>query len=238
MSLDALAPLFSGPVSAYGDRLVPFTDARLGLPGTALLEPATLSGQLARFARTYPDAAPDPRAVASIWSKHHFAALIVPTLAASLILGRTLPVALSAIEVVSDADGRTIALKLANAGIRITGPGRFAPLIADHIRPLADALAAVSGLAPRVVWGDAGNVLDAILGKAELAAACDPSGLAAACDLIRLRRGPDGHPNPLFDAVRHVGPAPGTRRRKVCCLRYLIPTQSLCAACPLPARPA
>ncbi|MCJ2036120.1 siderophore-iron reductase FhuF [Methylobacterium sp. J-068] len=238
MSLDALAPLFSGPLSAYEGRLVPFADARPGLSGTALLEPATLSAHLARFARTYPDVAPDPRAVASIWSKHHFAALVVPTLAASLILGRTLPVALDAIAVVSDAEGRTLALKLRDAGAPAPGPERFAPLIEGHIRPLAAALAAVSGLAPRVIWGNAGNVLDAILNKAELAAACDPSGLAAARDLIRHRCGPDGRPNPLFDAVRYVGPEAATRQRKVCCLRYLIPAQTLCAACPLPARPA
>jgi ferric iron reductase protein FhuF len=233
--LTGLEPLFVGPLEAYRDRLVPLDDPRPSVAGLDLLRPDVLSDRLARFARTYER--PEPRAVASIWLKHHLAALLPVTVAAALLLGRTLPVALDEVEVVQDDEGRTVALKLPDAGT--PSAGEFEALVAGHLAPLIAALSGASGLAPRVAWSNAGNVLDLLvrqLGERPLA---DRRPHDAALALMQARRLPDGRPNPLHEPVRLVAGSDGPRRRRrVCCLRYLIPPLSLCAGCPLPAHPA
>jgi ferric iron reductase protein FhuF len=235
MTLPELDPLFAGPLEAYRGRLVPLEDPRPSIAGSDLLRPEVLGDRLARFARTY--ARPEPRAVASIWLKHHLAALLPVTVAAAVLMGRTLPVALEAVEVVEDAEGRTVALKLSDAGTSFAG--NLESLVDGHLAPLIAAVSAASGLAPRVAWSNAGNVLDLLvrqLGELPLA---DRGPHDAAADLMRGRRLPNGRPNPLHEPVRLVpGPDGPRRQRRVCCLRYLIPSLSLCAGCPLPARPA
>ncbi|MEH3117464.1 MAG: siderophore-iron reductase FhuF [Methylorubrum populi] len=237
MTLEALAPLFTGPLAPYADRLVPASDPRPGVSGRALLDPEILAERLARFARNYE--APEPRAVASIWSKHHLASLVVPTLLAELVLGRTLPVALDAVEVIAGADGRSSAFRLRESDPPLAPRGRFAPLIDGHLEPLFDGLAAVSGLRPRVLWSNAGLVFDGIARQAEALPLPDRAGLDALRRLLADARRPDGRPNALHAPVRLVGPAgAASRRRRVCCLRYLIPAQGLCGTCPIETRPA
>lgn len=245
MTLSALNALFVGPLEGYRDRLVSAEDARPSLRGADLLDPAVLTGQLDRFARTF--AEPEPRAVASIWAKQHFAMLVVPTLAASIVLDLVLPVALDTIAVIPDEGGLTRALKLhgdpaGDAGVRAPAD-RFGALIDGHLAPLIGALAAVSGVAPRVLWSNAGNIFEFVVRRTEGLAPAGRTGHAAAAHVLTSRRRA-GASNPLFEPIRYLsaagaadGPAP-RRTRKVCCLRYLIPDQNLCGACPLPERPA
>jgi ferric iron reductase protein FhuF len=238
MTFVALDALFRGPLEPYRERVVPHDDPRPSLAGTALIERHILNEHLTRFARTFPD--PEPRAVASIWSKHHFAALIPPTLAAYIVLGRILPTALDVVGVVTGEDGRTAAFKLRDTGARSDSSALpFAALLEGHLTPLVTALADVSGLAPRVLWSNAGNVFDFVVRQAGMEPLVDRAGLAAAERLLASRRLPSGDPNPLFEPVRIVTEGEQQRRRRrVCCLRYLHPTQSLCATCPLPRRPS
>ncbi|XYD11601.1 siderophore-iron reductase FhuF [Methylobacterium sp. NMS12] len=108
---------------------------------------------------------------------------------------------------------------------------------------MVDALAAVSGVAPRVLWSNAGNIFEFVVRRTQGLPQEGGAGHAAAARVLTSRRR-SGAPNPLFEPIRYVpeaGDAPGgsppRRVRKVCCLRYFIPDQSLCGACPLPARP-
>ena len=90
------------------------------------------------------------------------------------------------------------------------------------------AVAQASGLAPKVLWSNVGNWFDGLAGEAE---AMGAAGAGDARALLGLERAPDGTRNPLFAAVRHT---PKGRKRKVCCLRYLMPELDLCDTCPLP----
>lgn len=251
MILSPLNALFVGPLEGYRDRIVSAEDPRPSVRGADLLDPRVLTDQLDRFARTF--AAPEPRAVASIWAKQHFSMLVVPALAANIVLDLVLPVALDAVEIVPDDGGLTRALKLRDPAAGSDGPGghtgarapadRFGALIDAHLAPLVGALAAVSGVAPRVLWSNAGNIFEFVVRRTEGLPQAGRTGHAAAASVLTSRRR-SGVPNPLFAPIRYVpeagdapAGAPPRRVRKVCCLRYLIPDQSLCGACPLPARP-
>ncbi|WP_336493113.1 siderophore-iron reductase FhuF, partial [Methylobacterium nigriterrae] len=82
-----------------------------------------------------------------------------------------------------------------------------------------DGLAACARLAPRVLWSNAASLYAWIV--AEIAH--DPSvpaAVVAGAEAVMLRHHwPDGRRNPLHAPPRTAG----ERRRRVCCLRYLLP---------------
>ncbi|SHJ00066.1 ferric iron reductase protein FhuF [Roseomonas rosea] len=189
---------------------------------------------LSRFALTYPDQ-PDRRAVASIWSKWHFAAVMPPVLAASLCLDHALPVPLDGVDVLLDPQGKTIGIRPAAAGEAHPTEDpftRFAPLVFGHLEPLIEALAQNGRGAPRLFWSNVGTLFENLLQRLQHGG--QAPALAQGEALLRTRVWPGGRPNLLFEPVRHANPAdPSTRMRRVCCLRYLIPSLPACASCPL-----
>ncbi|MDE1571166.1 siderophore-iron reductase FhuF [Aquabacter sediminis] len=224
----ALAPLFRGPLAPYAEALRLETDSAAH-PGSVLSDPPFLTAQTRLFARRF--AQPERRAVASLWMKHHVSAVLTPVLAANLLLGRQMPVALEEIQVLPGPDGIAKALILRHPGTPISRDdphARFAPLLEGHVAPLVKALAKASGIAPKVLWSNVGNWFDGLVGEAE---AMGAEGVGEARALLALERAPDGTRNPLFAAVRHTREG---RKRRVCCLRYLIPELDLCDTCPLP----
>ncbi len=110
----ALAPLFFGEFASYRDVLTTFEDPRPSLPVRQLLHTAQLDAVLQRFDPLH--VGQDRRALASQWSKHYLVRLIPPVVAAALVLGRRLPLALDAIEVVLDEQGLPQAFKLPDDG--------------------------------------------------------------------------------------------------------------------------
>lgn len=225
-----LAPLFAGPLAPYARALRTQTDDAAARPGSDLTDPAHLDGWLATFARRF--AQPERRAVASLWLKHHVSAVLTPVLAANLLLGRQMPVALEEIRFIPGPEGVAEALVLPHAGTAVSRAdpfARFQPLLEGHLAPLIKATARTSGIAPKVLWGNVGNWFDLLATEAQ-AMRADGAGDARA--LLDQERAPNGARNPLFAAVRHTREG---RRRKVCCLRYLIAELDLCDTCPLPA---
>nr|ADU90669.1 putative iron transport protein [Collimonas sp. MPS11E8] len=103
-----------------------------------------------------------------------------------------------------------------------------------HLQAVIETLAGMTRIAPRVLWGNAGNLLDYL--AAECAAL--PGGAGAVENLFRPCLG-DGEPNPLRCPVRQVQPRSSLlpnpfRARRVCCMRNEIPGETnLCTSCPL-----
>ncbi|MEP7457446.1 siderophore-iron reductase FhuF [Phyllobacterium sp. SB3] len=203
--------------------------------GTSLLAQDFLESLLGRYARVYPE--PDTIAVATQWSKWHFSLLLPPVVAAIVVAQHELPVDLSDTAIVLSEDGRAEAFRLSGPGHGIDAddvPDCLRRLIDGHLAPLIAALAAASKAPEKVLWSNAGNVLESILKECETWAPPGHSTLIDANRLLTHRSHADGARNFLFEPVRYVAHGNETiRRRKVCCLRYRIPSLNLCKSCPL-----
>src|SRR5882757_7937226 len=99
--------------------------------------------------------------------------------------------------------------------------------------PLIECWSQRTSVARRVFWNNVGNTFEATLRKVEEVSGPSER-LAQAQGPLAM---PDwrGRPNPLHDAVRYVSEAGSRhRRRRVCCLQYLLPDRRFCSACPVP----
>ncbi|WP_454817116.1 siderophore-iron reductase FhuF [Labrys neptuniae] len=227
-----LATIFRGPLAFLADNLALGDDARPFIPAAALVEGEGLLHLLARFAGNYDR--PEPIAVATLWSKWHFSILIPPVLAANIIADWSLPIGIGEIGVITSEDGRTAALRLPDAGDRLaphTIRERFAELVDGHLTPMIAAISRASALPRKVLWSNAGTIVEHSLGELETFLGTDHRGLSQARTLLATRRWEDGASNPLFEPVRYS--AEKGRRRRICCLRYRMDGLKLCKTCPL-----
>ena len=208
---------------------------------SCLREPARFAEVVAMFSDRFGGA--DERAVLSYWTLYYFAALIVPTMTALVRLRRVLPVALDATGFDLDAEGKVGRFWLADEGRPVERDGGgMTPLVRDHLRPFINACAAHCGLSRRVLWCNAGTIVDfaarelgvegigdGLLMEAALASAPPENGSGRALggeDLL------------LQPYRRDCGPDP-CRRRRVCCLRCKLPGVASCGTiCPLEAQRA
>lgn len=230
-----LSDIFRGPLAEFRHVFVGEGDLRPMVDGKSMLAPEFLESLLGRYARVYPKA--DSVAVATQWSKWHFSLLLPPVVAALLVAQHELPVDLSDTAIVLSDDGRVEAFRLSGRGRDITADDvsdSLKRLIDGHLAPLIACLAAVNKAPEKVLWSNAGNVLESVLKECGTWLAPDHSGLADANRLLTRRVHTDGTRNFLFEPVRYVKHGNELiRRRKICCLRYRIPSLSLCKSCPL-----
>lgn len=238
MTIPEFAFLFSGKLAEYGACFVLSADHPAAVPGTALTDRTFLAEQLACFSdKTYPGE--DPKAIASIWSKAHFATMLPPFMALMLLLQRQVDVRLEASGCTFWPDGTLRHIHLPDSGRIIEANdvnNRFAALVEGHIRPLVEALADVSGVAKRVFWSNAGNIFDIATRRAHQMTGSNPA-ITDALALLEERRLPDGRTNPLHAPVRYRSTPEGhDRQRRVCCIRYLIDRLGYCSTCPLTAK--
>jgi ferric iron reductase protein FhuF len=238
--IPALAPLFIAEFAHYRDVLVLKDDPREGVPLSALLTPRVFEEVLGRFSTQYAEG--DRRGLASIWTKYYFIKLIPPVVAASLILDYRLPLHLEQLQLVLDERGMPVAFKLPDAGqpwaLTPTDPfQRFDELLEGHLRPFIDGVAGWVRVSPRVLWSNAGNYFEWLLGV--LAAAIPYADLSHGRELLAAPTLPDGTRNPMYQPVRYlkmVGQEGLRRQRRVCCVRYRVAGLEYCENCPLPAR--
>lgn len=232
-----LAGLFTGDLAHARGKLVVGDDDRAYVSAAELLRGPALDEVLDRFGRPYGGG--DPRAVASLWSQWYLGTLVVPSVAAGLLLERVLPLGVEETGVALDAEtARPRAFRLPHAGRRDPEADafeRFGTLVWDHVSPLVETLAGRAGPGRRALWGNAGRYLQWILDELEER----PGGREAAAEGRRLLQspvGPDGRDNPLHGTVDYVETEGGRRpRRRVCCLRFLLPGVEGCGGlCPLP----
>lgn len=239
----ALAPLFFGEFASCRDVLTTFEDPRPSLPVRQLLHTAQLDAVLQRFDPLH--VGQDRRALASQWSKHYLVRLIPPVVAAALVLGRRLPLALDAIEVVLDEQGLPQAFKLPDDGEPFAVPPadafqRFAELT-GHLQAFIQILATEARLSPKVLWSNAGNYLEWFVG--EMGKVLPSSLLVHGHELMEQERCADGVRNPLFRPIRYLQvsqelrPDGLWRQRRVCCIRYRLENLEHCDNCPLLDQP-
>jgi ferric iron reductase protein FhuF len=250
MSMQAVVRSFSTlvgdtPFAAYVERVWLGTPADTVLTGDATQVPVPLT-QLATQRDAILDAMTlryggDPerhaRALLSQWSKYYFGLAVPAALAAALILRRPLDMAPAHCTLLL-RDGMPEALYLphdALAGAADEPARRYASLVDEHLPHVIEQLAAMTKIAPRVLWSNVGNLLDTLFEQ------CAPLPDAArdAAWMFESRALSSGESNPLRAPVRNVTPrstllpAP-FRARRVCCVRYEIPGEDqLCASCPL-----
>ncbi|CEJ15500.1 Ferric iron reductase protein FhuF [bacterium YEK0313] len=233
---DGLTQLLDGRLAFLKPRLALAADPRSAVAGVALGDPAAVRTLVARYGETYPGE--DVRAIASLWSKWLFATVLEPVLAANLLADWALPTGFGEVGLILGTDGRPEVLKLAHGGGACSprsADERFAGLIDGFLAPAIATLAAATGIAPRVLWSNVGNYVEHALKRVEAATGPDWPGVVQGYDLLASRRRGDGRPNPLFEPVTY-GEGGNARRRRVCCIRYLIPGQAYCGACPIVRR--
>jgi len=226
---DAAAAALTGELAACRARLIaPDADTPL-VDAAALLQPARLKAQLDVAAAQAPQV--DRRAVVSMWSAWYLAILIPPALAALSARARAPSLRPADVSFSLAAEGHVTGVAFARCE---TGDGdafaRLTGLVRAHLEPFVAALVA-EGASARLIWGNAAPYAH---WAAEALSAGD--GGAAAMRLLSAPVLADGEANPLYDRLRAVDEN-GARvmRRRVCCLRYLLPDMPDCgASCPLP----
>jgi ferric iron reductase protein FhuF len=230
-----LEPCLRGEHAWIGERLALAGARREAIPAHNLLEPGTIRHIVAQFAELYPDG--DQRAVVSLWAQWYFLALVTPSVAAALCLGRVLPVDIGEIGVAFDSTGRPDTIVLDNDGI--VPPHGAAPLfkklVSNNLEPLIASMCQSFEIAPRVLWSNAGTVIEWTLTQFAPSAR-DANALAKGRQLLQ-QRSLAGKANPLYEPVRYA-PENGAlaRRRRVCCLRYRLDGVAHCGnLCPLPS---
>ncbi|MDD2868466.1 siderophore-iron reductase FhuF [Neomegalonema sp.] len=205
--------------------------ARILLPCADLLDPARFESVFA------PCLAPGELRAArlSFWSQHYFGSLCLTVAACALLTGRPVSAPLACCAFAPNPEGMPAAFRV-EADLW-AGPGRglLDGLLEDHLSPAVAALSAAGPLAERVLWGNAAHYLEWLVGWMESEGRAAPGAVAQAQDFLERPLLPDGGRNPLAGAIHYAGeaPAPETRRRKTCCLRYRLDCVADCGAlCP------
>ena len=182
----------------------------------------------------------DRRAVASMWSLYYFSILTIPYIVARRA-DCALPIAVHDMTIALAEDGLPRALGLAGEGDWSDGNDDLlsfvVPLVSQHIPEIISQLKAKGGIAPKLAWNNAAVYIDYAFNATERERPADAYAWAAR-PLFTEPRLPDGSLNPFLGCLRHEIEGEQTVcRRKVCCLRYLLPGIPSCGElCALPAQ--
>jgi ferric iron reductase protein FhuF len=230
---EAIDRLAVGDYASFGGRLVGPQDPRPGLAADQLLDAPMREAIEHRFALRF--TVFDARAVHSIWMKWYLNAFIPPVLLVDVLLGQSISVDLDEVRFIMAEDSRVAAVKIRGTcdSSGVEPLPRFRPLLSDHFVPLIAMWCDRTEVTARVFWSNVGNTFEAMLRRIEAVSGASDR-LSEAQRLLSAPTGPSGEPNPLFDAVHYVleDGAP-VRRRRVCCLQYLLPDRRFCKACPI-----
>jgi ferric iron reductase protein FhuF len=226
--------LTTGEYECFAGRLAGPDDPRPSVAAKFLLNGPMREAICARFAARFENF--DTRAVLSIWTKWYLNAFLPPVLLADLLLMRGLSVPLDRIEFIIGEDSRVAAVKVEGADQDTTDATvfeRFRHLIFDHFDPLIGILSERSDVTQRVLWSNVGNTFEAMLCRVETVSGSSPR-LRQARHLLDEPLWPGGRLNPLHAAVYYIADGDAlVRRRRICCLQYLLPDRRFCKACPI-----
>ncbi|MEG3132455.1 siderophore-iron reductase FhuF [Rouxiella sp. T17] len=229
-----------GPIPWVGDQFRPMSDTITdALPLSLLATEEGCASLLQQYLRVHADDASQPekrRARISMWSQWYFANLLPSWVIISLSHNWQLPIHPDKLFLSLQEEGLPCQIYLQGEGEAfIAQPDapfyRFEEMIESHLRPVCQAMAAVSGLKPGIYWGNAAVRVGWGIQQAELINADIREGTA----LVEARELSAGRKNPLFQPLRPENPcdpeSPLFRRQ--CCLRYELTDVAMCSSCPL-----
>jgi ferric iron reductase protein FhuF len=218
-----------GELGLFGRTLLAADDPRPLHSVPDLLRPQVLDALLLKVYGPHLLAGHLPVLV-SQWSKYYFMALIPPVVAAALIEDWHWPLGLDQVNLALDERGLPDGVRFGPGARAMLGASEcFASLLDDNLEPFIATLAAYSGVAASVLWGNAGDYLETCLTQLRL---LTDRPLDAGDALLTHPYRPDGRRNPLFKAVGYVGD-PLRRQRRRCCLSYQVAWVGRCEHCPL-----
>ncbi|EPF00010.1 siderophore-iron reductase FhuF [Rhizobium grahamii] len=228
-----LSPAFAGEHAWCSEKMALSADLPDGVPLPLFFGNGGFEQAIERYATACGDS--DRRAVVSMWSLYYFSALSIPYVLARRLAAQELPVAFDQMTIALHDNGLPRAFGVPHRGRNAQGGEEdgfeaIGPLLEEHLHEAVRKLAAC-GVSAKLCWNNAAVYLDYVLRLTR-----PPEGP----DLTVFVRGclPDGGVNPLCGSLRYVE-EDGERvaRRKICCLRYMLPgVQSCGKLCALPSQ--
>lgn len=224
---------FEGPLASFAKTLV-LDEARRVVPLGELLRGETLDRLLLQVYG--PELMLDQRQVlVSQWMKYYAMQLIPPVMAAGLMRRAGWPLAVDQLSFAVHERGFLDGVRFDGAPSEASNSDdpfeRFAPLM-DNLQQVIARLSAYGGVAPGVLWGNAGDYLESCLRQLTR---IDPAAGAVGYGLLREKTRPDGRRNPLFNAITYIEGKDGqsVRQRRSCCLSHRVEWVGRCEHCPL-----
>lgn len=235
----SLKAVFAGEHAWCGEKMMLSTELDDAVPLTDFFGSGGFSAALDAYAAAH--GGTDRRAVASMWSLYYFSILTIPYIVARRA-DCALPIAMRNMTIALAEDGLPRALGLAQEGDWSEGQNDdllafMVPLVSQHIAEVVAQLKAQGGIAPKLAWNNAAVYIDYAFNATERERPADGDAWAAR-SLFSEPQLPDGSPNPFLGCLRHEIEGEQTIcRRKVCCLRYLLPGIPSCGElCALPTQ--
>ena len=232
---DGLKAVFTGEHAWCGEKMMLSSDLDGAVPLADFLAGNGFAETLDRYAAGHGDV--DRRAAASFWSLYYFSALTIPYVVARRA-EMTLPVAVEEMTIAIGEDGLPRAFGLPHEGDWSEGDDLvdFVTQLVDcHLSRVGALFKEKTGIAPKLAWNNAAVYIDYAFNATDRSppAGDDHWPSRPLFDCPRLA---DGSRNPFHGCLRHELEAGAVHcRRKVCCLRYMLPGIPGCGElCALP----
>jgi ferric iron reductase protein FhuF len=233
---DGLSPAFAGEHAWCREKMMLAAELAGGVPLPVFFADGGFRRAIDRYAQI--SGGSDRRAVVSMWSLYYFSGLTIPYLLARRIAGQVLPVAFKEMTIMLEDNGLPGAFGVSHAGtfegeMAADGFETAAPLIETHLGEAVSQLKAY-GISAKLCWNNAAVYIDYALRLTAEGRAFEGSDLPFFTESCL----PGGGVNPFRGCLQHVE-EDGERvaRRKVCCLRYMLPGIPSCGKlCALPAQ--
>ncbi|MBB3350443.1 ferric iron reductase protein FhuF [Rhizobium sp. BK049] len=211
------------------------SQAGLVVPCRDLGDRDVFDGIIARYAQKFPGS--DRRAIVSMWTLYYFSMLTIAPSVHMFVNRIALPMEIHGLSLVcNEQTGEPEAFVMSGSpAIAVDPAAELHRLMLGHADPVISAIAANSGVAPKLLWNNAAAYLSWIL--KEIAHRHEPALVEGGLALLNDAEWPGGGRNPMFGMIRMARQQCGLEfaRRKVCCLRYNLPGVGGCGeACPLP----
>lgn len=226
-------PVFeqTGPYGFCNDKFV-----LTPLPGTEVANCRDLAtgpaftALMDRYAARHPGC--NRKAVISLWSLFYFSLLVIAPTIYRLAHATRLPLHPENMRILIDPEKLLpVAFVLDDAGIEAeetTVVEDLHALLRDHVAGLIPGMAAAERVSPKLLWNNVAVYFSWVLGHLREHADAETAGMCREM-LVEAPLWPDGERNPMHGMLRD-----GNRR--ICCLRYMIPSIGGCGAtCPLPS---
>jgi len=236
----SLKAVFAGEHAWCGEKMMLSDDLAGAMPILEFFRSGAFSAALDRYAAAHGGS--DRRALASMWSLYYFSALAIPYIVARRA-ERVLPVSLDRMTVALADDGLPQAFGLPDDGDWSEDGGNgdlmsfVMPLICSHLSMVVAELKTHGGIAPKLAWNNAAVYIDYAFNATETGPSAHGDAWASR-PLFDCPQLPDGSKNPFHGCLRHEIEGGQTLcRRKICCLRYLLPGVPSCGElCALPSQ--